>query len=158
MNALTVFDDGGGAGPMLYAAGFFPSAGTSNVPHIARWNGIDWQALPPGINNGTFSDTVYALVGYEGNGETRALFIGGEFTSSPTGDSYLAQWQGCAKCVAADINCDGAINVVDLLAVINAWGSCPAPPATCPADIAPLPDGDGNVNVLDLLMVINNWS
>ena len=57
----------------------------------------------------------------------------------------------------ADINHDGVVNAADLLAVINAWGSCPAPPTTCPADIAPLPDGDGTVNVLDLLMVINNW-
>ncbi|MCI0365335.1 MAG: dockerin type I domain-containing protein [Phycisphaerales bacterium] len=28
---------------------------------------------------------------------------------------------------------------------------------TCPADIAPLPDGDGLVNVVDLLAVISNW-
>ena len=63
-----------------------------------------------------------------------------------------------------DINCDGVVNVDDLLAVINAWGLCPAPPAPgpapapgLPADIAPPPDGDGVVNVDDLLMVINNW-
>ncbi len=56
-----------------------------------------------------------------------------------------------------DINCDGHVNVTDLLAVINSWGPCPAPPASCPADIAPTPNGDGNVNVNDLLMIINNW-
>ena len=153
VNTLTVFNDGSGAGPMLYAAGFFPSAGTSNSPHVTRWNGIEWQALPSGLGSDKFSDTVYALVGYEGNGQTPALFVGGEFTSSPAGDSYLAHWQGCRKCSPADVNCDGAINVADLLAVINAWGACPAPPTLCEADI----NDDGAVNVLDLLMVINNW-
>jgi hypothetical protein len=51
---------------------------------------------------------------------------------------------------------DGQVNVNDLLAIINAWGPCPAPPQTCPADIAP-PGGDGIVNVNDLLAVINAW-
>jgi hypothetical protein len=49
------------------------------------------------------------------------------------------------------------VNVADLLSVINTWGACPAPPAKCPADIAPPPDGDGQINVLDLLMIIINW-
>ena len=57
----------------------------------------------------------------------------------------------------ADTNGDGVVNVVDLLAVINAWGACPVPPQPCPADVAPPPNGDGIVNVQDLLMVITNW-
>lgn len=59
----------------------------------------------------------------------------------------------------ADINGDGAVNVIDLLAVINSWGACaPVPDLTgCPADIAPTPAGDDVVNVVDLLFVINNW-
>ena len=53
---------------------------------------------------------------------------------------------------------DGAVNVDDLLAVINAWGAC-ADPDDCPADIAPAgpPVGDDQVNVDDLLAVINAW-
>ena len=60
--------------------------------------------------------------------------------------------------VPGDINGDGAVNVVDLLAVINAWGDC-ADPNNCPADIAPPgpPIGDDVVNVMDLLLIINNW-
>lgn len=54
----------------------------------------------------------------------------------------------------ADINGTGAVNVDDLLAVINAWGPCP--PGSCPADIAPS-GGNGVVNVDDLLAVINGW-
>ncbi len=53
---------------------------------------------------------------------------------------------------------DGNVNVMDLLAVINAWGACPSPcpPTACPADIAP-PGGNCIVNVSDLLAVINAW-
>lgn len=54
----------------------------------------------------------------------------------------------------ADIDCNGIVNVTDLLAVINAWGACPPPcPPNCPADVV----ADCNVNVSDLLAVINNW-
>jgi len=52
----------------------------------------------------------------------------------------------------ADVNHSGAVNVDDLLAVINSWGPC----AGCPADIAPA-GGNGQVNVDDLLAVINGW-
>ena len=55
--------------------------------------------------------------------------------------------------IPGDTNGDGVVNVTDLLAVIAAWGPCPAPPATCPADL----NGDGLVNVADLLIVITNW-
>ncbi len=55
-----------------------------------------------------------------------------------------------------DVDGNDAVNVLDLLAVINAWGRCPVPPTACPADVSP-PGGDGQVNVGDLLMVINNW-
>jgi hypothetical protein len=47
-----------------------------------------------------------------------------------------------------DANCDGLVNVGDLLVVIGNWGS--ANPA---ADI----NHDGRVDVSDLLMVIANW-
>lgn len=52
-----------------------------------------------------------------------------------------------------DVNVDGAVDVTDLLAVINAWGGCPAPPIHCPADL----DDNNTVDVLDLLLVIGNW-
>jgi len=59
-----------------------------------------------------------------------------------------------------DIVVNNAVNVDDLLAVINGWGPC-IPAQTCPADIAPVgglcPHPDNVVNVDDLLMVINSW-
>jgi len=56
-----------------------------------------------------------------------------------------------------DVNDNGLVNVDDLLAVINAWGTCPVRPTFCAADIAGPPIGNGAVNVDDLLAVINNW-
>jgi len=56
------------------------------------------------------------------------------------------------KCIA-DTNCDGSVNVTDLLAIIAAWGPCPPAPALCPADI----NNSGDVNVADLLAVITGW-
>ena len=53
----------------------------------------------------------------------------------------------------ADVNNSGGVEVNDLLAVINAWGACPVPPASCPADI----NQDGLVSVSDLLAVIAAW-
>jgi hypothetical protein len=62
-----------------------------------------------------------------------------------------------ASALPGDITGNGAVDVDDLLAVINAWGNCPSPcPPHCSADIAPA-GGNCIVNVDDLLMVINNW-
>jgi hypothetical protein len=46
---------------------------------------------------------------------------------------------------------DGLVDVTDLLAVLGAWGPCPAP---CPED----GNQDGFVDVTDLLNVLANWS
>ena len=51
-----------------------------------------------------------------------------------------------------DIDHNGVVDVDDLLAVINAWGTCP-PKGKCAADT----NGDNQVDVDDLLNVINNW-
>jgi FG-GAP-like repeat/Dockerin type I domain len=56
-----------------------------------------------------------------------------------------------------DVNCDGVVNIDDLLAIINAWGPC-ANPGNCAADVAPAGiSGDGVINIDDLLFVINHW-
>ncbi len=49
----------------------------------------------------------------------------------------------------ADVTVDGVVDVLDLLAVLAAWGPC----AGCPGDIT----GDGTVDVLDLLEVLAAW-
>jgi hypothetical protein len=49
-----------------------------------------------------------------------------------------------------DINGDGDVDVVDLLALLNAWGDC----GDCPEDL----DGNGVVDVVDLLALLNAWT
>jgi hypothetical protein len=51
-----------------------------------------------------------------------------------------------------DADGDSAVDVDDLLAVINGWGECP-PKAPCDSDL----NGSGSVDADDLLEVINNW-
>lgn len=57
---------------------------------------------------------------------------------------------GCAG--PADLNCDGLVDVSDLLMLLGAWGPC-ADTDACPADI----NGDGAVDVSDLLILLSNW-
>lgn len=54
--------------------------------------------------------------------------------------------------VVGDVDDDGTVDVSDLVALILAWGPCPA--GACPADL----DGSGIVDVSDLVMLILNWS
>jgi len=63
------------------------------------------------------------------------------------------QFQLIPSAEAADLNCDGFVNVQDLLAVIGSWGACPKGQSTCAGDL----NSDGIVNVADLLLVISNW-
>jgi subtilisin family serine protease len=55
--------------------------------------------------------------------------------------------------LAGDVDLNGLVNIDDLLAVINSWGTCPIA-APCPADVAL----SGAVDIDDLLTVINNWT
>ena len=51
--------------------------------------------------------------------------------------------------LAGDATGDGLVDVLDLLAVLLAWGPC----QDCPADL----DHDGDVDYFDLLIVLDNW-
>jgi hypothetical protein len=51
-----------------------------------------------------------------------------------------------------DVDGDGAVNVVDLLALLGQWGPCPGE-GVCAADF----DGDGVVGIVDFLVVLGNW-
>jgi uncharacterized membrane protein len=51
-----------------------------------------------------------------------------------------------------DIDASCHVNVVDLLAVISAWGSCD-PDWFCPADV----NNDAVVDVWDIVLVVQNW-
>lgn len=54
---------------------------------------------------------------------------------------------------AADLNCDGTVDVLDLLQLLNAWGTCAAPLTSCIADLT----ANGVVDVQDLLILLGAW-
>jgi hypothetical protein len=61
--------------------------------------------------------------------------------------------------IYGDINDDGSVDVLDLLELIAAWGSCDLlPPGEGNDDCDPDLNGDGNVDVEDLLELIAQWS
>jgi len=87
VQAMTVFDDGGGAA--LYIAGSFDRVGTTAANLVARWNGSSWSALGDGLNS-----EVWALAVYD-DGSGPALYAGGLFTrAGNVAANRIARWDG----------------------------------------------------------------
>ena len=132
---------------------------------IFAWGSNDHGQLDVPAPNADFVKVACGAdfsIGLKSNGSVVAWGNFGSNCNTPEPNTgYVAiaanNWHAYAlksRVVAGDINGDGAVNVADLLAVINAWGPCSQPcPPSCAADIT----GDCAVKVLDLLMVINNW-
>lgn len=55
--------------------------------------------------------------------------------------------------VPGDVNGDGAVNALDIAALLSAWGPCP-PKGGCPADL----DGNGEVAAPDVATLLSNWT
>jgi hypothetical protein len=91
MHALAAFDDGGGAGPALYAGGTFTTAGGVAASYIARWDGTSWSAVGGGQNAPVHALTVFD----HGSGSGPALYAGGEFTTGGV-RNRVARWDGSA--------------------------------------------------------------
>ena len=90
VDALTVFDDGGGAA--LYAGGYFWTAGSADANHIAKWDGTSWTALGSGL--GETSERVRALACFDDGGGL-ALYAGGEFLAAGgVTVNRVAKWDG----------------------------------------------------------------
>ncbi|MBM4113173.1 MAG: hypothetical protein FJ253_07330 [Phycisphaerae bacterium] len=91
VRALTVFDDGSGGGPALYAGGSFITAGGVAARRIAKWNGASWSALGTGMNGDVHCLAVFD----DGLGGGPALYAGGLFTEAGGGPvSNVAKWNG----------------------------------------------------------------
>jgi hypothetical protein len=92
--------------------------------------------------------TIVRLSDLDDNGDF--MGPGEQTTFYPGAGTLAAVRQLDALCRVGDVNCDGPVNVDDLLAVISDWGigdACHRANVTC---------SDG-VNVDDLLAVISNW-
>lgn len=89
VNALAVYDDGGGLA--LYVGGAFGSAGGIAANRIAKWNGASWAAMGAPVNG--VNGTVSALAAYNDGGGS-ALYVGGDFTvASEVVANRIAKWR-----------------------------------------------------------------
>jgi hypothetical protein len=79
---------------------------------------------------------------------TASTFGAGEDTDSAT---FNLQLLTCF--IPADLSGDGIVDVVDLLALLGAWGACGSP-SSCLADL----DHSGAVDISDLLALISAWT
>ncbi|TVQ31871.1 MAG: hypothetical protein EA376_07740 [Phycisphaeraceae bacterium] len=170
---LTVFDDGSGDGPALYAGGHFGDIDDEFVRHIAKWDGVSWSALDGGVDGGLPS-AVHALTVFD-DGDGPALYIGGSFTTAG-GESAnrLAKWDGelwssLGSGMNSTVNAlavydDGSGAAPSLYAgggftVSTAGDSFIARLQGCPVD-ASIPgdlNGDGVVNAQDLAILLGSW-
>ncbi len=64
--------------------------------------------------------------------------------------AYEYQFNPVEEVIFADLNADGAVGILDLLAVLAAWGDARN---NCLGDL----DIDGDVGILDLLTLLANW-
>ncbi len=94
VEALEDYDDGSSAGPMLYAAGRFESAGGLTIHKIARWDGKSWSD----VGGGTPGQSSYItdLVVFDDRaGDGPALYATGYFYGIGSSDARsFARWNG----------------------------------------------------------------
>ena len=88
LEALTVLDDGSGAGPELFAAGCFNRLDGMPIDYIARWDGSSWSSA------GVFDDVVEDLVTFD-DGTGPAVYAAGRFTTvDGVVVNHVARWDG----------------------------------------------------------------
>lgn len=88
-------DDGPGPHPpVLYAGGFFSTAGGVPASAIARWDGTSWSAVSGGM--GGVSPVVYSLYAWDDDKDgVSDLYAGGLFTSAGgVPANCIAKWNG----------------------------------------------------------------
>ena len=67
-------------------------------------------------------------------------------------DNPRITYSDTKACGTGDLDCDGVVDVFDLLILLENWGTCSSP-RDCPADL----NGDEQVDVFDLLILLEKW-
>ncbi|MCH8822292.1 MAG: hypothetical protein IH984_02175 [Planctomycetes bacterium] len=90
ISGLTVWDDGLGDGPALYANGGFTMMDSGlQANHVAKWDGVQWSALGSGTDG-----WVTATVAYD-DGSGSALYVAGNFSiAGGVKANRIAKWDG----------------------------------------------------------------
>jgi hypothetical protein len=74
------------------------------------------------------------------------------FTTVFSRDDIVRILSASIDCVTPDLDGDGVVGILDLVALLAAWGPCPRC-GDCPADL----DGDCTVGFQDLLLLLGAW-
>jgi len=91
--ALAVADVG--AGPRLYAAGTFFSAGSAFVNRVAWWDGRRWHEMEGGVDSTVFALSAGPSPPTGDGGATDSVYVGGGFLSAGSlSIARLARWDG----------------------------------------------------------------
>lgn len=142
------------------------------------WNGYGWSVRQAYNNNG--GDLLAAFVSVENlnadmdptgcsnvaeiNADTQPGWTEGlnntfyyanlsRLENQPPPVGVLGDFDPLTPCCQADLDGDGSVGIVDFLALLAAWGPCPAPPQLCPADL----DDDNEVGITDFLQLLADW-
>ena len=142
-------------GIISYARWFFDSQTPDTLKtYVSNDDGNSWTFVHETAGTDSAWETVsFSISSYtQPTNLIRIAFIA-EDTSPPSIveagiDNFQLEVVSCGTTCLGDVNSDGAVEVSDLLAVIDAWGSDDQA-----ADI----NGDGVVAVGDLLAVVGNW-
>jgi hypothetical protein len=109
----------------------------------------EWALAAADMND----DGILDLVIGARNSQTIIVRTGngnGTFSRAGTQGSGGQTWM----LVTGDLDGDGAVGILDFLALLAAWGPCPGPcPPFCPADV----DFDCAVGITDFLALLGNW-
>ncbi len=114
------------------------------VGHAFVWrDGVMWDLndLVPEVPDLTFKEAV----GANGSGQ---ILVQGKI-----GTHSVAVLLTPEEALIGDLDCDGEVGIIDLLALLGQWGPCSPPPDECPADLFE----DGTVDVVDLLLLLADW-
>jgi hypothetical protein len=131
--SLAVMPDRFGGGSRLYAA--------RGPMYLDVWDGATWTGVP----QSPFG--VFALHARPGTPSVPpSLVMGGTFSTSAAGDSWVARLVGCPSECPADLTFDGIVGQADLAVLLGAWGDSNG-------DL----DGDGTTSSADLGELLGAW-
>ena len=112
VKALTVYDDGAGGGPALFAGGWFSHMNGQTAKSIAKWNGSSWTQVGTGITG-----LVSTLTTFDDDGpgpHAPALYAGGVFTNAGGATAKnIAKWSGSAwSALGTGASGQGGVNAI----------------------------------------------
>ncbi len=110
--ALSLFDDGSGSGPALYAGGIWLDLDKDWIRRTAKWDGKTWSELGSDVDGTVWAMTVYD----DGLGSGPLLHVAGDFlTAGGEPVSRIATWNGAEWAPLAG----GGAN--DRISSLNVW-------------------------------------